>query len=109
MDDYTKPTKRDFNPNLYKLHVGAHDVSLDDTLGVISNSIIDINLSINSIRNKLEMIVETITSFDIFLISELNVNVTFHNKQLKINKYKLFRGNRNRSGSSDGGINSLFK
>ena len=32
MEDYTKPTKRDFNPDLYMLHVGTNDLSLDDTL-----------------------------------------------------------------------------
>ena len=26
MEDYTKPTKRDFNPDLYILHVGTNDL-----------------------------------------------------------------------------------
>ena len=41
MEDYTKPTKRDFNPDLYILHVGTNDLSLDDTPEVISSRIID--------------------------------------------------------------------
>ena len=41
MGDYTKPTKRDFNPDLYIIHVGTNDLSLDDTPEVISNCIID--------------------------------------------------------------------
>ena len=39
MKDYTKPTKRDFNPDLYILHVGINDLSLDDTPEVISSRI----------------------------------------------------------------------
>ena len=41
MEDYTKPTKRDFIPDLYILHVGTNDLSLDDTPEVISSRIID--------------------------------------------------------------------
>ena len=31
MEEYTKPTKRYFNPDLYILNVGTNDLSLDDT------------------------------------------------------------------------------
>ena len=31
MEDNTKPTKRDFKPDLYILHVETNDLSLDDT------------------------------------------------------------------------------
>ena len=31
MEDYRKPTKRDSNSDLYTLHVGTNDLSLDDT------------------------------------------------------------------------------
>ena len=31
MEDYTKTTKRDFNPDLYMLHAGINDLSLDGT------------------------------------------------------------------------------
>ena len=44
------------------------------------------------------MIAETITNFDIFLISESKTDSTFPNTQFKINGYKLFRRNRNRFG-----------
>ena len=36
------------------------------------------HLNINSIRNKFEIIVETITNFDIFLISESKIDSTFN-------------------------------
>ena len=39
--DYTKPTKRDFNTDLYILHVGTNYLSLDETQEVISTRIID--------------------------------------------------------------------
>ena len=41
IEDYTKPTKRDFNPDLYKLHVGTNYLSLDETPEVILTRIID--------------------------------------------------------------------
>ena len=44
------------------------------------------------------MIAETITNFDIFLISESKIDSTFPNMQFKINGYKLFRRDRNRFG-----------
>ena len=64
------------------------------------------HLNINSIRNKFEMIAETISKFDVFLISESKIDSTFTNFQFKINGYKLFRRDRNRFG---GGINALSK
>ena len=41
MEVYTKPTRRDFNPDLYIVHVGTNDLSLDGTPEVISSCIID--------------------------------------------------------------------
>ena len=41
LEDYTKPTKREFNPELYILHAGTNDLSLDDTSEVRSSHIID--------------------------------------------------------------------
>ena len=41
MEDYAKPTKRDFNPELYKLHAEKNYFSLDNTPKVISSRIID--------------------------------------------------------------------
>ena len=37
MEDNTRPTKRDFNPDLYILHIGTNDLLLDDTPEVISS------------------------------------------------------------------------
>ena len=62
------------------------------------NTLIVGHLNINSIKNKFEMIAETITNFDIFLISESKIDSTFPNIQFKINGYKLFRRDRNRFG-----------
>ena len=70
------------------------------------NTLIVGHLNINSIRNKFEMIAETITNFDIFLILESKIDSTFSNMQFKINGYKLFRRDCNRFG---GGINALSK
>ena len=47
------------------------------------NTLIVVNLNINSIRNKFGMVNETITNFDIFVISESKINLTFPNIQLK--------------------------
>ena len=44
------------------------------------------------------MVVETITNVDIFLISETKIDLAFANMQFKINRYKLFRRDRNRFG-----------
>ena len=54
----------------------------------------------NSIRNRFEMVAETITNFDILLISESKIDSTFPNMQIKINKHKLFRHNCNKFGGS---------
>ena len=52
MEDYTKPTKRDFNPDLYIIHVGTNDLSLDDTPEVISSRIIDTAKSLMTEKSK---------------------------------------------------------
>ena len=55
-------------------------------------------LNINSMRNNVEMIPETIANFDIFLISESKIDSTLSYTQFKINKYKLFRCDHNKFG-----------
>ena len=52
MEDCTKPTKRDFNLDLYILHVGKNDLSLDDNPEVISGRIIDNVKSPTTEKNK---------------------------------------------------------
>ena len=49
MEDYTKLNKRDFNPNLFILHVGTNDLSLDGTPEVTSSHIIDTAKSLKAI------------------------------------------------------------
>ena len=53
MEDYTKPTKRDFNQDLYILHVGTNELSLDVMPEVISSCIIDTAKSLMTEKNKL--------------------------------------------------------
>ena len=53
MEDYTKPTKRNFKPDLHILHAGTNDLSLDDTPEVISSRIIDIGKSLMTEKNKI--------------------------------------------------------
>ena len=67
------------------------------------NTLIDGHLNINSIRNKFEMIAETITNFDILLISESKTYSSFPNMHFKINGYKPFKRDRNRWGRGGGG------
>ena len=52
-EDYAKPTKRDFNPDLYILHIGKNDLLLDDTPEVISSRIIDTAKSLMTEKNKI--------------------------------------------------------
>ena len=52
MEDYTKPTKRDFNPDLHILHAGTNDHSLDDRPEAISSRIIDTAKSLMTEKNK---------------------------------------------------------
>ena len=40
MQDYIKPTKPDFEPSLYLLHVGTNDLLLEDTPKAMSERII---------------------------------------------------------------------
>ena len=55
-------------------------------------------MNINSIRNKFEIIAETIANFDIFLISELRLDATFPKVQFKINGCQIIRGDCNSFG-----------
>ena len=56
MEDYTKPTKRDFNPDLYIKHAGTNDLALDDTPEVISSSIIGTAKSLMTEKNKIVIV-----------------------------------------------------
>ena len=69
------------------------------------------HLNINYIRSKFEMIAETSTNFDIFLISESKTDSIFPNMQFKINGNKLFRRDSNRfvgGGGGEGGEKGLM-
>ena len=49
MSDYIKPTKNDFNPFIYVLHVGTNDLTLSDTPEQIAEHIFDI---VNSLKTE---------------------------------------------------------
>ena len=49
------------------------------------------HLNINSIRNKLEMMVYILSSFSIFLISESTLDSSFPKAQFRINGYTIFK------------------
>ena len=51
-------------------------------------------LNTNSIRNKFELIAETIKDFDVFAIPESKLDSTFSSSQFKITGFKIFRYDR---------------
>ena len=62
------------------------------------------HLNINSIRNKFEIIAETIVNVEIFLISESKLDATFPNVQFKRNCFQISRRNHNRHNRFGGGL-----
>ena len=52
MEDYTKPTKRNFKPDLYILHLRKNDLSLDGTPEVMSSRTIDTAKSLITEKTK---------------------------------------------------------
>ena len=48
LDDYAKPTMRDFNPNRIILHVGINDLNSEKTSSQTANSIIDLRNSLKT-------------------------------------------------------------
>ena len=51
MSDYIKPTKKDFNPDIYVLHVRTNDLTLSDTPEQIVEHIFDIVISLKTGSN----------------------------------------------------------
>ena len=51
MSDYIKPTKQDFNSDIYILHVGENDLILSDTPKQIAEHIFDIVSSLKTDTN----------------------------------------------------------
>ena len=52
MQDYIKPTKRDFEPSLYLLHVGNNDLLLEETPKAMSERIIATAENLKKERNE---------------------------------------------------------
>ena len=55
MSDYIKPTKKDFNPDIYVLHVRTNDLTLSDTPEKIAKHIFDKGNSIKTASNTLTL------------------------------------------------------
>ena len=53
MKNYIKPTKHDFDPNLYIFHAGTNDLSLDKLDTEIATDIINVAESIKSTHSNL--------------------------------------------------------
>ena len=51
ISDYIKPTKKDFNPDIYVLHVGRNDLTLSDTPEQIAEHIAHIVSLLNTDSN----------------------------------------------------------
>ena len=51
MEYYITPTKRDFDPGIYILHVGTNDLTLDDTPEEITKNIVNISTSLKIENN----------------------------------------------------------
>ena len=51
MEYYITPTKRDFDPGIYILHVGTNDLTLNDTPEEITEHIVNIATSLKTENN----------------------------------------------------------
>ena len=51
MHDYLKPTKRDFNPNIFILHVGTNNLSTNDSPEMVADKIVETAESIKKEDN----------------------------------------------------------
>ena len=56
MKNYIKPTKHDFDPNLYIFHAGTNDLSLDKLDAEIATDIINVAESLKSTHSKLAVL-----------------------------------------------------
>ena len=56
MQDYIKPTKRDFEPSLYLLHVGNNDLLLEETPKAMSERIIATAENLKKERNEVAIL-----------------------------------------------------
>ena len=55
MEYYITPTKRDFDPGIYILHVGTNDLTLNDTPKEITEHIVNIAPSLKTENNTVEI------------------------------------------------------
>ena len=53
MKDYIKPTKRDFDPDLYIFHAGTNDLSLDKPDAEVATDIINVSESLKSTHSNI--------------------------------------------------------
>ena len=78
MKDYIKPTKRDFDPDLYIFHAGTNDLSLDKLDAEIATDIINVAESLKSTHSKLAVLA-TVPRVDNFKEKATKVNVLYQN------------------------------
>ena len=102
MEDYTKPTKRDFSPDLYTLYVGTKDLSLDDTPEVISSRIIDTAKSLMTEKNKI-VISNIVPRGDKYkekgeILSKV-INEAYHKENIPVINHNNINPKRHLSGS----------
>ena len=71
MVDYIKPTQRDFNPDVYLLHVGTNDLSSNKSPEQIS-------LDILNLANSLKLDNNTVKANNIGILSHRNINPKRH-------------------------------
>ena len=85
MQDYIKPTKRDFGPSLHLLHAGIHDLSQEDTPEAISKRIIATAGSLKKKHN--EVSISNISNIRIINHSNINPQRHLNRSRLHFNSY----------------------
>ena len=85
MQDYIKPTKRDFGPSLHLLHVGINDLSQEDTPEAISKRIIATAESLKKKHN--EVSIWNISNIRIINHSNINPQRHLNWSRLHFNSY----------------------
>ena len=78
MKNYIKPTKHDFDPNLYIFHAGTNDLSLDKLDTEIATDIINVAESIKSTHSNL-VVSAIVPHLDNFKEKAPKVSVLYQN------------------------------
>ena len=84
MKDYIKPTKRDFDPDLYIFHAGTNDLSLDKPDAEISTDIINVAESLQSTHTNVAVSAIVPHADNFFKKLQKSINVLYRNVERKI-------------------------